>query len=179
MNFFDIQVLNFINHTLSNQVFNFVMPFISRLGQGELYFALGILLIFSRKKELKILGISLLAGLTISYYLVYVLKILIARPRPFVVFSNIILLGPAEKGYSFPSNHAVAAFMVASLLAANFKKYILFYSLAALIGFSRIYMGVHYPTDILAGAAIGIIIGILLSRLINNGLQNCPRGPIG
>jgi len=165
MIFFDIPVFNFINHTLSNQAFNFIMPVISRLGQGELYFTLGILLLFSKKKELKTLGVILLAGLTISYYIVAILKISIARPRPFVTISNVILLGPAEKGYSFPSNHTVTAFMAALLLAGHFKKYILFYSFAALVGISRIYVGVHYPSDVICGAAIGIAVGYLLTRV--------------
>lgn len=164
-NFFDIPVFNFINHTLSNQFFNFTMPVISRLGKGELYFALAFMLLFSKKKEFKTLGVFLLAGLMISYYTVAVLKIFVARPRPFMTLANVILLGPMEKNYSFPSNHAVAAFMFASLLAGRLKKQIIFYSLAVLIAFSRIYMGVHYPSDVIAGAVIGIMIGLFLTRI--------------
>ena len=167
INCFDTNGLNFINHTLSNQYLNIFMPLVSRLSGGELYFALGLLLLFSRKKELKTLGIALLAGLTISYYIVGVLKVLIARPRPFTVLANVILLGPMDKSYSFPSNHAVTAFMAASLFAGRFKKMgALFYSLAVLVAFSRVYIGVHYPSDVICGAVIGIIIGSLLKKLI-------------
>lgn len=165
MRLFDISVFNFVNHTLSNQFFNFIMPVISRLGGGELYLALGLLLLFSRKKEFKLLGILLIAGLTISYYTVAFLKILVARPRPFIELANVILLGPLEKNYSFPSNHAVTAFMAAILLSNRFKKQAIFYLLAALMAFSRVYMGVHYPSDVLAGAVIGYLIGWFLVKV--------------
>ncbi|MDP3790901.1 MAG: phosphatase PAP2 family protein [Candidatus Omnitrophota bacterium] len=167
--FFDIPVFNFINHNLSNHFLNYVMPIISRMGGGELYFALGVLLLFSRKRELKILGIALLAGITVSYYIVTVLKVFIARPRPFVALANVIFLGPTERGYSFPSNHTTMAFMTVSLLASHFKKYILFYSFAALVAFSRVYMGVHYPIDVLSSAILGCFIGwplVRISRLL-------------
>ena len=162
---FDLPVFNFINHTLSCRPLNLFMPVVSRLGGGELYFLLGILLLFSGKREIKILGITLLAGLTISYYVTAVLKILIARPRPFIAFTNVILLGPMEKSYSFPSNHAVTAFMAASLLISRFRMRALFYSLAVLAGLSRIYIGVHYPSDIIGGAIIGLIIGLFLVKI--------------
>jgi len=141
------------------------MPFISRLGGGELYFVLGVALLFSRKKEVKTLGILLIAGLTISFYTASILKVLIARPRPYVALTNVILLGAAEKSYSFPSSHAVSAFMIASLLSSHFKKYVLFYLLAAVIAFSRVYMGVHYPSDVIVGAAIGTLIGYFLVKV--------------
>ena len=161
---FDISVFNFINHTLSSQRLNFIMPVVSHLGGGELYFMIGVLLLFSKKREDKMLGIFVIAGLTISYYIVGLLKILVARPRPFVALTNVILLGPAEKSPSFPSSHAVTAFITASLLASRFKKYVLFYLLASVVAFSRVYIGVHYPSDVLAGAVIGILIGWLLVR---------------
>jgi undecaprenyl-diphosphatase len=165
MQIFDISVFNFINHILSSQPLNFIMPLVSRFGGGELYFMVGVVLLFSKKREDKMLGIFLIAGLTISYYIVSLLKILIARPRPFIVLTNVILLGPAEKTPSFPSNHAVTAFMTASLLAWRFKNYILFYLLALVVAFSRVYIGVHYPSDVLAGAIIGIMIGLFLKRV--------------
>lgn len=162
---FDIPLFNLINHSFSRPLLNLSMPVISRLGGGELYFLLGVWLLFSRKKEIKTLGILLIAGLTVSFYTAAVLKILIARPRPFVALSNVILLAASEKSYSFPSSHAVSAFMVASLSSSHFKKYILFYSLAALMAFSRVYIGVHYPSDVIGGAVIGILIGYFLVRI--------------
>lgn len=159
--FFDIPLFNLINHGLSNPFFNFLMPVLSRIGDGEVYFALAVLLLFSKKRQMKTLGILLLAGLTVSYYAVGVLKVSIARPRPFLVLPDVLLLA-SEKTFSFPSNHASAAFMAAVLLSSRFRKGVIFFTLAALIGISRIYIGVHWPTDVIGGALIGMIIGLVL-----------------
>lgn len=159
---FDVLVFNFINHGLSNQFCDFIMPLISRLGGGILYFLLGILFLFLKKKETKLLGVFLIAGLTISYYSVGFMKILFARPRPFITLPNAILLGAVEKGFSFPSNHAAISFMAAFLLASRFKMHIIFYFLASLVAFSRVYIGVHYPSDVIGGAIIGCLIGWIL-----------------
>lgn len=173
---FDIPAFNFINHTLSNKVFDLVMPAISGFGASELYVILGILLLFSGKKEFKMLGVVLLAGLTISYYSVAILKAFTVRPRPLMSLTNVMLLGRAEKTYSFPSNHAVTIFMAAALFTSHFKKYALFYTLAVLVCFSRVYIGVHYPTDVLAGAAIGILIGWFLVHISKD---LCPCSSVG
>lgn len=183
MESFDISIFHFVNHDLSNPLLNLLIPLISKFGSGELYFVPGILLLFSRKKEFKTLGILILAGLTVSYYITGFLKILIARPRPFVALPDAILLGTIEKNYSFPSNHSVTAFMMAALLSKDFKKYTLFYSLAGIVAFSRIYIGVHYPSDVIVGAIIGVVIGLFLNRTMyyvrSTNDEKSPRGPIG
>jgi undecaprenyl-diphosphatase len=165
---FDIPVFDFINHTISNDLFNIVMPMISRMGQGELYFLIGIMLLLLKKREFKLLGIALLAGLTLSYYIAGTLKILVARPRPFVALTNVILLGSMDKTPSFPSGHATSAFMIAVLLSGRFKKYALFYAFAALVAFSRVYIGVHYPSDVIAGSLIGAAIGFFLTKTLSS-----------
>ena len=160
----DKAIFYLINHALSNPLFNSIMPVISAIGDGPLLFAASFILLFSKKRELRILGLILLSGLTVSYYIVSGLKVLVARPRPFIVLPDVLLLA-ADKSMSFPSNHAAAAFMAATVLTAYFKKYAaIFYLFAATIAVSRVYMGVHYPSDILAGAAIGILTGYVLVR---------------
>jgi len=164
MQFFDIPLFNLINHGMNNRFFDLLMPFISRIGGGEFLFVLGIFMLFSRKREIKMMGLILIAGLTISFYAVSILKILIARPRPFLSLPNVILLA-SEKSFSFPSNHAATSFMAVFLLSSHFKRYALFYLFATLVCISRIYMGVHYPTDVIAGALLGIAIGYCLTRI--------------
>jgi undecaprenyl-diphosphatase len=165
---FDITVFNFINHTLSNHALNVIMPVVSRLGGGELYFLIGAAMLFSKKKEVRILGITLLAAMTVSYNITATIKILIARPRPFIGLGNVIVLGLADKGYSFPSGHSVTAFATAVILASHFRRHVLFYSLAAIMAFSRVYVGAHYPSDVITGSIIGILIGLVLVKVLSS-----------
>jgi undecaprenyl-diphosphatase len=83
---------------------------------------------------------------------------LIHRHRPFEH-----QLGRSERTHSFPSGHAMTAFAGATMLAAYLPRYrVPLLALAALIALSRLYNGVHYPTDVLVGAATGVAIALLL-----------------
>ena len=159
LQYMDRAVFFFINHGISNPFFDFIMPVISEIGSGPILFAVSLALLFLKKKEFKVLGLIMLAGLTVSFYLVSAFKILVARPRPFLVLTDVFLLAK-ENSMSFPSNHAATAFMAATALTAYFKRYaVVFYSFASAVAVSRVYMGVHYPSDVLAGAIIGCLIG--------------------
>ena len=113
-------------------------------------------------------GWGILVASTISTYLIdYILKGLIGRARPFLVDSTLFVntqkisvMLPSKT--SFPSGYTVVAFASAMLIFLNFKKTgILALILASLIAFSRMYFFLHYPTDILGGIVIGVIIAIV------------------
>jgi len=161
---FDINIFYFINKTCHNKVLDIVVPYFTNLGSGEFIFLIALVMLFLKSKRVKFSGIALFAGLTLTYYVVHLLKDLIQRPRPFMVLGDVNTL-VTETTFSFPSNHSATAFMAACILAACFKKYsVLFYITAILVALSRPYVGVHYPSDILVGACIGILIGHILVR---------------
>jgi len=139
------------------------MPRITMLGDGKAMLALSVLLMILVSKPKKISGILMLAGLAISSIVVYVLKHIVTRPRPFVVSHNVhLLVKELDKNHSFPSGHATLAFMAAVILAAYFRRGYVFFLIAAVICFSRVYIGVHYVSDVVAGAILGSVIGYAL-----------------
>lgn len=155
-----------INRTFINPVLDLLMPVITVLGGGEFIFALAIILFFTvKKKENKSSGVLLLAGLTMSYYFVSFFKNWIARPRPPFVLADVHIIGALEKSSSFPSGHATVAFMAAVILSKYYKRPAIFFALAALVAISRVYLGMHFVTDVISGAALGSIIGYMLTRV--------------
>jgi undecaprenyl-diphosphatase len=85
-------------------------------------------------------------------------KQLVHRHRPFEH-----QIGPSERTHSFPSGHSATSFAAATMLSAYAPRFrVAFYTLACLIAFSRLYNGVHYPTDVVAGALLGTVIALLL-----------------
>jgi len=154
----DTAVFYFINNTCSNRFFDIVMPWLTQLGEWEVLLSIALLVFLLRKKEAKVSGIYLSVGLLAAYWTVFFLKIWFARPRPFVALSGVHLLAHAGR-FSFPSGHATDIFLAATVLSLALKKPFALYLIAAGVAFSRIYLGVHYPSDTIAGALIGVALG--------------------
>lgn len=108
------------------------------------------------------------AGIGISDAISHrIVKAFFERPRPFIdlkVMGAIRTVGEAQ-GFSFPSNHATNMFLTATLLSLFYRqKYWLFYGFAALIAYSRVYLGVHFPSDVMGGALLGTTVALLVSH---------------
>jgi undecaprenyl-diphosphatase len=141
----------------TSPVLDQVIPWVTHLGSTA---ALGLFILMSwvLTREKKVLGSLLLLG-AIQSAIVYGLKFLIRRPRPLAVDEALARLpGGSMEVFdpSFPSAHALNAFLMAAVLAWWFPRYrVAFFLIAAFIGWTRIYLGMHYPTDVLAGGLIG------------------------
>ena len=149
--------MEWANGWWSSPILDHLLPWLTYLGS---HFAVILFIIFSLiiTKQRRIFR-RLLLLYTIQSVLIYGLKFLIRRERPLFILemASKISRGPGEiLDPSFPSAHATFAFMMATLLAHWFPRYrILFYIIAGFIAWTRIYLGLHYPTDVMAGALLG------------------------
>lgn len=143
---------------------NPIVIFITRLGDGGFIWIISSLALLIPKKTRKV-GAMALMSLALSVLIDNVLlKNLIARTRPYDVVAGLNSLIGVQKDYSFPSGHTGSSFAVAVVLYKMLPKIagIPAIILAMLIGFSRLYVGVHYPSDVLCGLLIGTGIALLV-----------------
>jgi len=128
-----------------------------------------LILYFQRMKGLKFLLVLALA-LTVSDTIAFrVIKQIVHRPRPAHTGMVVALRVEDSGGPSFPSNHATNMFAAAGIVSFVFPPYAaLAFFYAACVAYSRVYVGVHYPSDVLAGAILGTLISFLVWRLTRN-----------
>lgn len=165
----DHQIMTYIVQYLHSDVLTAVMRFFSFLGDhGLLWLLIGVpLLLYPKTRRW---GLTLIISLAIAALLSeYGIKFLIQRSRPFLQFSELAPLIPPPSGYSFPSSHATTAFACATVLFAMKKPVgCAAYVAAALISFSRVYLCVHFPSDVTAGALLGIVLGVAITLIVRH-----------
>ncbi len=165
----DLDIFYFINHTLSNTLLDKFFVIITEVENWFIaYLLLYFILIFKGGKRGKISAAILILLIIVSDQLSSViLKNIFGRIRPCNVLNDVKVLVGCTGSFSFPSSHAVNNFAVALFFGKLFKKYkYILISIASLVALSRPYVGVHYPSDILGGAIIGSILGIIFSYLV-------------
>lgn len=165
---FDNQLFLAINNLPHLPIFNRVFLFFS-LNPLIIWIALAIIPVALSPKKIRAkLLFQIITSAVLSLFIAtIVLKPIFARPRPdisngesVVIVSEQPALFSFANKYSFPSGHASVVVAVSFILAKSRKKYAsVFYAVSFLTAFSRIYLGKHYPSDILAGVLIGFIIG--------------------
>lgn len=161
-------ILLFVQEYLRMPVLNKILTAITHLGdKGMIWILVSVLLLFFVKTRKT--GVTCMLALLFSLILNNgILKNLVCRIRPYDLDPRIVPLIDRPKDYSFPSGHTGASFAAAYVLYKRLPRpagtgAVI---LAALIAFSRIYIGVHYPTDVLFGAASGILCGALADWLM-------------
>jgi len=164
----DGSILLFIQEHLRHPALDGAMTFITTLGNtGAVWIALSlVLLIIPRTRRW---GLRCALALLIGFLITNVaLKNIIQRIRPYEAISALNILVPPEHDFSFPSGHATSSLAAAwALFRTAPRKYgVPALVLAVLIALSRLYVGVHYPTDVLAGVAIGILAAECAVKLV-------------
>lgn len=154
---------------LRNPVLDVIIPIITMFGNGGIFWIAlsAVLLIFPKTRKTGLMmGIALLMDLLICNV---GLKPLVVRIRPCDINTGIELLIARPLDYSFPSGHTAASFAASfALLFSKHRKYAWpAIVLSAMIAFSRLYLYVHYPTDVLAGIIIGLLCGFLSFLLVS------------
>lgn len=154
---FDDFFINLINSRIKNKYLDVFMFRVTDLG-GAIFitvFTFGLVLFGSYKN--KVIGVEALVSLGISQIIVHGLKKILSRERPYNILKHLNTFGIDLSDYSFPSGHTTASFSLATTLALNIPRIsIIMIFLALVIGISRIYLGVHYPTDVAAGIILGL-----------------------
>lgn len=163
----ELSILDWIL-TLHTPFLDKIMVFITRLGDaGIIWIVLSIVLLLIPKTRKS--GAVMVAALVVDVLLCnIVLKNLVARTRPYDVNTGVHLLVAKLHDYSFPSGHTAASFasVTALYLAGEKKLWKFALVLACLIAISRLYLYVHYPTDVLGGILFGVISGYLGYRKV-------------
>lgn len=169
----DGAILIWIQECLRSDFLNPVMIGITHLGDaGLIWIVLSLVLLFPKRtrKYAMMAIVALLFSLLVNNML---LKNIVARTRPYEMVEGLNRLIEAQRDFSFPSGHTASSFATAVVLFRNLKKRygIPLLALAVLISLSRLYVGVHYPTDVLFGVISGTVLAIFAQWLVNGILE--------
>jgi undecaprenyl-diphosphatase len=157
------QILLYIQENLRSPLLDPIMLFITTLGNGGMLW-IAITLILIAIKKTRMIGISCAIALLLQVTLINgLIKNIVGRIRPYEVIDGLNCLVGIQKDPSFPSGHTSSSFAVSYIIFRKMPKKFGIPALimAVLIAWSRLYVGVHYPTDVLAGIIFGILLGIL------------------
>ncbi len=165
---FDQQLFLLINHLPHNAFLNGLAMIVSGVGTaGIIWFLLGLWLFFrEERKDLRFAFRLGVLALAIWGLVEELIKPMIARSRP-SLWMEAIIVGGRPASFSFPSGHAAIAWaMVVPLSQKEPKLRWFFYALATLISFSRVYLGVHFPLDVIAGGFLGWALGLIINQRV-------------
>lgn len=165
---FDVKGLEYINTYCQNNMFDKIMPRITMLGDlGIIWFVISILLLI--KVDYRIMGIMTIGAIILTTIIGEgIIKHVVRRQRPFVVDDDDEVLINKPITYSFPSGHTASSFAALIVFSqTNFKLGLIVSPIATLIAFSRLYLKVHYPTDVIFGIMLGCTCGLTVVNIVS------------
>ena len=163
----ELAILDWMQNTLRCEALDTIVPIITRLNDhGEIWILLAVVLVCVKRHRQA--GLAVAGGLTLNLLVCnLVMKPLFGRIRPFMVNTAVRLLVEAPASGAFPSGHTASSFaVVGALWAAKNPLWKPSAVLAALIALSRLYLYVHWPTDVLGGIVVGWVCGVLAVKAV-------------
>ena len=161
----DINILRIINNSWKCKFLDIIMPAMTYLGSFPFMFIFCTVAFLFSNTLLHVMAIKAMISITISTGIGKLLKISVNRLRPFIDIPNLNIKKIGIDKYSFPSGHTTGAFSLAVIIALYFPIFgFITIPLAFCVGISRMYIGVHYPTDVIVGVFIGSICSLLTYR---------------
>lgn len=170
----DFQILDGIQAALKGPFMDTMMPLVTKLCDGGIFFIIlaVVLLIFPKTRRI---GMAAAFALILNHVATnMVIKNIVCRPRP-CHLREVALLIEMPHGYSFPSGHTSTSFAVSTAVFRFNRRWgTALFVLSALIGFSRLYLYVHFPSDVLGGVLVGVLCGIAATVLA----KKLPKGKV-
>ena len=164
----DLNALFLFNSSIKCRLLDKIMPVLTNIGGSSITISTCLMIIAIGDGEIRKLGLQALAALALSHLFVHVLKKSVCRLRPKENVLNVNTFDVALDFYSFPSGHTTAVFVIAITLALNIHILaVVCFPIALIVAISRLYLGVHYPSDVLAGMAIAILSSVFVQFIMN------------
>jgi undecaprenyl-diphosphatase len=166
----DERIFRLLNGNWLNPILDRLLPFATDAGNFILPFVVAaiVIVLVGRVRGLRFLVLAVVSVVAADAIGTHIFKYSFLRARPCIALADVRLLVGCTKLPSFPSNHAVNASVLATLISLYMPRlWLAATALAILVGYSRIYVGVHYPLDVLAGSVLGIIVALAFSGVMN------------
>ncbi|OEF97000.1 phosphatase PAP2 family protein [Desulfuribacillus alkaliarsenatis] len=160
---YDQRAFYLVNQHIRCRILDKLLPFVTRLGGATFTIALMLAMLLLSQDLIRIWSIQGLISLGASHIVVHVIKKLYGRARPYDCLAGVTLNANPLKDYSFPSGHTTAVFSIVTVFILHIPFLAIFLlPLAILVALSRMYLGLHYPTDCIIGACIGIVSSVFV-----------------